>query len=1275
MVTLLAVGLSAGLARSNDELGGLGSVVVSTYGPHELGGDTPSWCATQDEHGVLYVGGDKLFVADGERWLSYKMGATYAVRSLEFGSDGRLWAAGVNELGWFNQTPKGEWIYHSLRDQLPEAIHELGDVWNVFATPNGAIFVTDSRIVIWNGKQFTWWEYEVQRRLLSFRDNGTVYVDQSPAGLLRVGPNGPVREEESTELDGNRVFWMGQVSGKLTYVTAKGVGRINGRHLEMLDADLSAYLRKNILTSVSKLHDDSLALSTLNGGIIIVGPDLKVRRILTIETGLPTDEILGLYTAKDGALWAMTQAQIVRINSSGNLATFDQKNGLPSSGFLDFAIHEGYPSVLTTEGVLQMLPATTPSGQFSKISTTISYPRHFESTPDGLMVAAAFGVFKVDQSETTTAYATPFDVFRVQKVLGPGIYYASVGRKIVQFSTLNSATRDITHELPDLADNFVIDSRGHLWISTPSRGLLVAVPTLEAPAQAEAASLHFDYPESDGHAQITLLAGKLIVFGSNGAYSFEPTADHFQRIEGFPSGNVTAISNPDSHHRLWVSLAGLYPGAPVRIGQITDDRGTFHWVPKSVEGLGTIGSTRALAVQKTDDGDVLWITGRNALMRVANPHLLVATPPPVPLLRAFVRGNAGEPDRPVTGTLPYSTKRLHLEFSSVEFGLRNTLRYQTFLEGVDRDWSVPTHSAEQELANLREGKYTFKVRLLSDTGLASEPAILTFRIATPLWRTFYAYAIYVVIVGLILAGLYRLRMNTIRRRADLLEHTVRARTQDLEKANAAKTEFVASMSHEIRNPMNGIIGTTLSLRDTTLDSKQKELVTTLHNCATFLGSLVEDVLDFASIEAGAFTVQKQPFSPTEILETVNTMLATSATAAGVHFEIDVDRTLPKHLLGDPARIQQIVVNYATNALKFSGGGLVRLSAHIDNDHVTFAVTDNGPGITTEEQSALFTRFSRIKTARNAGVSGSGLGLAVCRALAERMNGTVGVTSAARRGTTFFFRFPLVAAVELDEVSTPNLPSMQGARALVVEDIGYNARSLGAMLNKFGFSVDIVSNGNDALQRLAARSYGVVFLDYDLPDMSGLEVARRMRVHESGRGRTLVVATTAYSTVEDKIACLDAGMDVFLGKPITPEKLQAVLSKLTTTPLPSPSVQMPVDEHSTFDLRMLVYLAGNSPDALQREIGRFLESVTATHREITEALLARSRPALGKAAHRMLSHARMIESNLLCKVSEALETEADSAEAVRLDELGKEMAATISELRNTLVRYRPGPTPA
>jgi len=635
------------------------------------------------------------------------------------------------------------------------------------------------------------------------------------------------------------------------------------------------------------------------------------------------------------------------------------------------------------------------------------------------------------------------------------------------------------------------------------------------------------------------------------------------------------------------------------------------------------------------------------------------------LLEAWVHSDEGSSALPAGGVLPFSTRRLHLEFSSADYGRHESLRYQTMLGGVDRTWSAPMNSAELDLANLREGAYDFRVRLVADTGEVGEPTVLHFEIASPWWRTPYAYSGFGAAAALAGAAVVRLRLRALRRRAFVLEEMVRNRTAELEKANAAKTEFVASMSHEIRNPMNGILGSSLALVATPLDPRQRELVATLRHCAAFLASLVEDVLDFAAIESGAYAVQRAAFSPREILGAVAAMadpLEGEARPA-----VEIDPGLPERILGDAARVQQIIVNYATNAIKF-GGRSVRLGARAEGGDVVFAVADDGPGIPPEDQESLFIRFSRLKAARNAAIPGTGLGLAVCRALAERMGGSVGVVSTPGRGSTFYLRLKLVAA-EREAAAAAAPAGAQGARALIVEDIDYNARALAFMLRNLGFNVDFATDGPQALTRLSEFDYQAVFLDCDLPEMSGFEVARRLRHREADGRRALVVATTAYSTREDREACLKAGMDVFLAKPITPAKLCAALAALPAPPRPTAPQHPPPPPMPDVDLRLLHYLTDGSPEAIARELRRFVTSLELEIETVLAAHSAGSRAAIATAAHRVVSHARMVGAEALSQAGTDLEKNAPADDEAELARRVAAVAAIAAALKAKLAQLR------
>jgi CheY-like chemotaxis protein/HPt (histidine-containing phosphotransfer) domain-containing protein len=329
--------------------------------------------------------------------------------------------------------------------------------------------------------------------------------------------------------------------------------------------------------------------------------------------------------------------------------------------------------------------------------------------------------------------------------------------------------------------------------------------------------------------------------------------------------------------------------------------------------------------------------------------------------------------------------------------------------------------------------------------------------------------------------------------------------------------------------------------------------------------------------------------------------------------------------------------------------------------VVFTVTDDGIGVPPDEQKNLFIRFSRLKSAPNSAIPGTGLGLAVCRALAERMGGTVGFSSAPGGGSIFFIRMPLVAAIgpEAQDAGCAG----RGMRALVVEDIDYNSRALSLMLGRQGFQVDVAADGEEALALLGRRRFHAVFLDCDLPRVSGLDVARRHRAAEPPGTRTLIVATTALSTAEDRNTCIEAGMDAFISKPITPGKLRAVLSELAGKAAAGEEKVAPaVASPPGIDLTIILHLTDGTAASLEREIEKYRHSLNEARGDVRSAHAADSRSAIASAAHRVLSLARMVGAQALAESAADLQ---DFAAACTESELAGEvdtLAARAAQLK-------------
>jgi signal transduction histidine kinase/CheY-like chemotaxis protein/HPt (histidine-containing phosphotransfer) domain-containing protein len=1179
----------------------------------------------------MYFGCDTVVSFDGDRWRPERTDPTYSIRGLDVGPDGRIWVGGVNQIGWLAPGTGGHLAYHSLGPSLPPGTRALGDVWRVYAEGGDrALFVTHDRILRWDSGRFSCWEYPGLHLIWSMRTARAIYVHYPPLGLLRVGPSGPELVVPAAAAGDADIRWLDDSGDDWPILTKDGLSVLRKGMAAPQPTEASGFLRANTPTCAARLNDGSLAVGTLQGGIAVVDRSGRIRRIFDQNAGLPANQIYGLFVARDGALWSMGPAHIVRMAVGSGASLYRERAGYPAGGCDSIAEHAGDTFIASHSDILRLAgDDTTGLGQFRATGAASGRFYSLLDTPRGLVAGDLQGLGLLEAGALRRLGDPGDAAFRTSPSRArPGEVLVSGSGRVLRVDPASGRSTVVADLLPDYADSVVDEPSGRLWVGTPTRGLFVASP--DSTRCEPAAPRHGPLPE-EGMVLVGRAASAVVAVAGTGAFLLGPGSDRFVAIAGFPGGAPSAISNPAPDGTVWVALDPGAGGHSARLVSITVSGGTATWAPRSFEGLATVGSLLGLHAAASQRGTTLWICGSEALLRADAGTGTAVPPPPRPVVRAWVRSAGAGPDQEVSGPIAYANRGIHIEYSSLDYATRETERFQTMLGGVENDWSPPTDMADRDISGLREGRYDFRVRLVSDSGQAGEPADLRLVITPPWWRTPLSYCAFGLAAVAAVTGLVRLRLGALRRRADLLEGMVCQRTLELEKANAAKTEFVANMSHEIRNPMGGIMGTALELSETPLSPRQRELVGTLRNCASFLASLVDDVLDFAAIEAGEYKVVRVPLSPRDVLDAVVRMLGPRSGVA--RLEAVVEPAVPGWIVGDAARIEQVIVNFAANALKFGGDRIV-LSARVDGSFVVFAVRDNGRGIPAAEQRNLFIRFSRLKSPRNSAIPGTGLGLAVCRALAERMGGSVGVESAPGLGSTFFLRLPLEPAGVL---IGPARYDAQGARALVVEDIEYNARALGMMLRKLGFTVEYAADGREALSRLAAVTYAAILLDCDLPGMSGFDVARSYRAIEPQGRRTLIIATTALSTAADRDACMACGMDAFVSKPITPEKLQSALVAAGMT-LGAPAQEgssAPVREGG-LNLSMIRRLADGSPAALERELSRFSASLGVAARGITYARASGSRAAIASAAHRVLSHARIVGAQALAAAAADLQ---------------------------------------
>ena len=379
--------------------------------------------------------------------------------------------------------------------------------------------------------------------------------------------------------------------------------------------------------------------------------------------------------------------------------------------------------------------------------------------------------------------------------------------------------------------------------------------------------------------------------------------------------------------------------------------------------------------------------------------------------------------------------------------------------------------------------------------------------------------------------------------------------QAAEAAVRSKRDFLANVSHEMRTPLNGVIGITELLLETEIDSEQRNYLNIVKSSGESLLSVINDILDFAKVEAGKVRVDATAFSLRQLLEETLRTLSFAARKKGLQLKQEIDPGVPNDLIGDAGKLQQVLINLAGNAIKFTELGNVTIRVEQANQmekiFLHFTVTDNGIGIPPEKQSAIFEAFTQADQSTSRLYGGTGLGLAICSRLVGLMGGRIWVESEVGAGSRFYFtaQFELgekpvesrIADVSAVRPATMAGGERAGLRILLAEDNEVNRVLAVKMLENRGHRVVTASTGKQAIKIVEGGEIDVVFMDIQMPEMDGLQATAEIRKREAGSGmRVPIVAMTAHAMETQRKECLEAGMDQILTKPILGWALDEIL---------------------------------------------------------------------------------------------------------------------------------------
>jgi signal transduction histidine kinase len=1016
----------------------IGLPVIYNYAPSEYGFHSQNWGGVQDHRGMIYfANSDGILEYDGVNWRLIRLPNGVTCRTLYLAEDNTVYVAGFNEIGYISLSPTGNAGYVSLKSRILGDKKEFLDVWSITGLNGKVYFSTNSEIFVWDGKNVS--TFNSPRSISSLLSvNGKIVVAFSSSNpeLFDGTKFVPFIKNNLLENVGRTIICPNPNGGLIIFTKDGSMFEIRNDLVTRIADGIPILKDGGGVYDAKLLSNGYFGLATTKAGVVIVDQNGDIVQILNEEAGLANNVVYSIFEDREHNLWITLEEGLARINLFSPISIFDRRFKLFGS-LADVTIFNNSLFVSSTFGLFSLnLTTDVNSPIFRKHNLRLDESWNFFNYKNNLYITTSTGFYlvddrteiRLDDDYSFMAYSPSdsTDIILLASDNGVRVLRMSEnGEKVLQAINVEGVSGEVR--------NITALGVNDYWLEVTPKTLL----------RVKFTNGYFNKPEilsyeqgasQFGDAIATInLNGNPIIMSNNGLLKYDTKKNLFTRLK-----SNLVIKPRDPFSSPLVCKFGIDSLILFLEGSIF----SIHVFPDENRcEFSRIGRIKAFNVyniyaDKKFDEKSLWFATSTGLLKFD-----LSMRDPQDEKKTFIRSISSGDSLYFSGlssgedflSLPPGSS-VTLNFSALSFEDESSVLYQTYMEGLDTSWQIPSKNPFKEFSGLPPGKYKFKVRSILPSGITTQEGVFHLKIRNHWYANIYAYLLYFLIVLALVVLFIKSRTSLLVLERDSLEAIVNERTSklrllndelneknqqllttnlQLEQLDKEKSNYLGIVAHDLKNPLSGVHGFAEIICDEYSNLTAEEITRFAQNIrisSVSMLDIINKLLSIDMMEQGKMDVVLQDFSLTNLIEEIVESNSHHMKRKGVKVVWETD-TEVMYVHSDRNLFSQILDNLVSNAIKYShSNSTVSIRCLKEDGNVTIEVEDHGVGIPADEMNLLFKKFSKLSSRPTAGESSTGLGLSIVFMLVKLLGGSINCKSEPGKGSIFSVVFPLINGI-------------------------------------------------------------------------------------------------------------------------------------------------------------------------------------------------------------------------------------------------------------------------